>query len=57
MVLVRNEVKKENSKRTVLQETFHEMRKEIAERSRKRHEMSREATARREKMKRGRECK
>lgn len=46
VVLVRNEMKKETSKRTILLETSHEMRKEIVERNKKKYEMSQVATPR-----------
>jgi hypothetical protein len=35
VVLVRNDMKKETSKRTILLETSHEMRKEIVEKNKK----------------------
>jgi hypothetical protein len=47
VVLVRDGMKMETSKRTILLETSHEMRKEIAERDKK-HEMSQVATSRKE---------
>jgi hypothetical protein len=48
LVKEKKELKKETSKRTILLETSHEMRKEIVERNKK-HEMSQVATPRKRK--------